>query len=339
MKIAVTSLDPADEAAATQAYEIVATAVAADLPDYPPYGQRRFLAELRNPWPGDDHRLVLAHLDGVPAGYLTMHLPMLDNLDNADVEITVHPAHRRHGVGRTLYEYAVSVIRELGRKRISGMAVAALPGGVSRDPAGGEFAAALGAKNALEEVRRRLDVTAVDEAALDTQLAAAWERAAGYSLVQWRGPCPEEYVDDVAYLDGRLLADAPMGELEWEPEKVNAEKVRAIEEVCEARGRRRYHSGVRHDASGRLVAWSFLDFPGNVDWHAFQQITLVEPSHRGRRLGTIVKIENLRHARTHEPAVRVIDTWNAAVNDHMISINEAMGFRAVDAWQNWQLSV
>ena len=34
-----------------------------------------------------------------------------------------------------------------------------------------------------------------------------------------------------------------------------------------------------------------------------------------------------------------MDTWNAAVNDHMISINEAMGFRPVDGWNNFQLNL
>jgi hypothetical protein len=52
-----------------------------------------------------------------------------------------------------------------------------------------------------------------------------------------------------------------------------------------------------------------------------------------------VKIENLRHALAHEPDLRIIDTFNAAVNDHMIAINEAMGFRPVDAWENWQQSL
>jgi len=37
--------------------------------------------------------------------------------------------------------------------------------------------------------------------------------------------------------------------------------------------------------------------------------------------------------------VRMIDTFNAEVNAHMIGINEAMGFRAVDRWANWQASV
>ena len=76
-----------------------------------------------------------------------------------------------------------------------------------------------------------------------------------------------------------------------------------------------------------------------IDWHAWQQITLVHPEHRGHRLGMIVKAVNLRTLRAQEPAVRMIDTFNAEVNTHMIAINEAMGFRAVDRWANWQASV
>jgi RimJ/RimL family protein N-acetyltransferase len=76
-----------------------------------------------------------------------------------------------------------------------------------------------------------------------------------------------------------------------------------------------------------------------VSDQAWQLITLVDPDHRGHRLGTVVKIENLRYILSHEPALRVIDTYNAAVNDHMISINEAMGFRPVDGLVSWQQSI
>jgi RimJ/RimL family protein N-acetyltransferase len=90
------------------------------------------------------------------------------------------------------------------------------------------------------------------------------------------------------------------------------------------------------DKSGRLVALTALGFERSSPWHAWQWITIVDPEHRGHRLGMVVKLENLRHAREHEPDLRVIDTGNAAVNDHMISINEAIGFRAVDAETHWQ---
>ncbi|BCB85543.1 GNAT family N-acetyltransferase [Phytohabitans suffuscus] len=336
MDIAVKPMDPADETAVEQAYQIVEAAVAVDVPDFPPVGRQRFLADLRHPWPGHAHERALAMIDGVAAGYATVEMPLLDNLENAEAEITVHPDHRRRGVGRALYEHVRSVVRGAGRKHLMVMAVEALPGGVARGEAGGAFATAMGAKGALTDVRRRLDVTEVDDADLGRQLAAAWERADGYSLVRWRGATPEEIIDDIAYLDGRLLTDAPMGDLAWEAEKIDADRVRAIDAVIAARGRRRYSTGVRHDESGKVVAFTTIDLPGTVDWHAFQQITIVEPAHRGHRLGTVVKLENFAYARAHEPGLRAIDTWNAGVNDHMISINEAMGFRPVDGWQNWQ---
>lgn len=365
MDIVVTPLDPADATAAEQAYQIVAACTATDRPDFPPACRRRFLGRLAHPWPGHDRRPALAYAAGVPAGYLEIELPCLDNVENATVEISVHPAHRRRGVGRALHEYAVRLLRGLDRKRITGMSPFPLPrpdtgsgvgaaagsdtgagagsdaGASARpeEPGSTAFATAMGATDALVEVRRRLDIGSLDEAALDALLAAAWKRADGYSLVCWSGPTPPEYVADVAYLEGRLLTDAPMGDLDWEPEQVDASRVRGIEAAREARGQRAVRAGMRHDASGRLVAFTELDITGSSPWHAFQQITLVDPGHRGHRLGTIIKIENLRAALAHEPALRAVDTWNAAANTHMIAINEALGFRPVDQWHNWQLTL
>lgn len=339
MDISVAPLATTDTAGTERAFEILAACTAVDLPDFPPTCRVQFFGALSHPMPGGKGEYALAYLDGVAVGYLELELPQLENTDNVSAEISVLPEYRRRGVGRALFDHTVARARELGRKRIFGITVAALPDGPSRDEPGTGFATGLGAKSALVDVRRRLDVAGVDDQALDRQLDAAWAKADGYSLVRWFGPAPQEYVDDVAYLDSRLLADAPMGDLEWEPEQTDAVRVRKVEAAREARGRRAFHAGMRHDASGRLVAWTTIDVNGSSPWHAFQQITLVEPNHRGHRLGTIVKIENLRHAVAGEPELRYIDTWNAASNGYMISINEAMGFRSVDSWNNWQLDI
>jgi hypothetical protein len=65
----------------------------------------------------------------------------------------------------------------------------------------------------------------------------------------------------------------------------------------------------------------------------------VLPAHRGHRLGMRVKLANLEFLRRSRPKVSLINTWNAAINDHMVSINEAIGFRAVDRWREWQLEL
>ena len=101
----------------------------------------------------------------------------------------------------------------------------------------------------------------------------------------------------------------------------------------------RLYGGVVHVASGRLVAFTLLSGEQEVADHLWQDITLVDPPHRGRRLGLVVKLENLRHAREQRPGLRVIDTFNASSNAHMLAVNVAMGFRPVDRWTQWQQTV
>ncbi|MGI5213093.1 GNAT family N-acetyltransferase [Plantactinospora sp. CA-290183] len=347
MDIVVTPFDAADDVAIERGYEILADARAAEAPDLPRYCRQRFVGGFRHPMPGEEQRHALAHLDDVPVGYLTVTLPQLENLENAQLTLAVHPGYGRRGVGRALYGYAVRLLRDLGRKRVVAETVSTLADpatGTAADPASGAtpgdaFALAMGGHFALADVRRRLDVAAVDSPALDRLLDAARLRAAGYSVVRWPDRTPEEYVDDVAYLDSRLVGDAPLGDLTWDSPVPDVARLRGIEAGLEARGMRWYNCGVRHDATGRLVAWTMIGLAASCDWHAYQQITLVEPRHRGHRLGTIIKIENLRYALEREPALRFIDTYNAASNTYMISINEAMGFRPVAALHSWQATI
>jgi len=335
----VTPLDPADDLGLQQALDIATEVTAADIPDFPPPSARAFAGMLRHPWPGGHKHFALAHLGDTPVGFLELSLPYLDNRELAEMRLEVRPGYRRRGAGRALLAYAERLARADGRKHLVGTAVAALPGGPPRDDAGNAFAAARGATVGLVDVRRRLDVDAVDRAALDKLLDAAWPRAAGYSLVAWQDHAPEEYVADAAYLDGRLLADAPVGDLALEGQNIDATRYRQQEAASAARGRHSYVTAARHDASGRLVAVTAIDVTTGIDWHAYQQITLVDPDHRGHRLGTVVKVANLQAVLAAQPEIKAIDTWNAAVNSHMIGINEEMGFRPRDQWNNWQLSL
>ncbi|KXK62245.1 GCN5 family acetyltransferase [Micromonospora rosaria] len=339
MAITITPIRADDPAAIDEAYRIAVAAVAADIPDFPPLCPKRFTGNIRHPLPARVPIWALARLDGVPAGYLALDLYLIDNTDGSGLDLMVHPAYRRRGVGRALHEYAVRLLRERGRKWSLSSVVSTLPGGAPRPEAGTAFATAMGAVAALPEVRRRLDVTRLDQGALDAALAEARDRATGYRVVHWQQHTPPEYLADIAYLDGRLLMDAPLGDLVLEPQVVDAERIRGTERALDARGRRRYHHGALHVDSGRVVAWTTLDLGVSPSWHAFQQITIVDPEHRGRRLGLLVKVENLRYTLAHEPGLRAVDTFNAAANEYMIAVNERLGFRPVDAWADWQQTI
>lgn len=333
MAIEVRAIDPHDDKALAAHQEVAAATEAHDVPDFPTPCPVWYAGLLRYPKRSSKRSAWVAYLDGEPAGTLDVDLPLLDNTGNADVELRVAPRYRRRGIGRLLYEKAVAVAREHDRVRLIGEAVGALPGGPPRDEAGAAFAAAMGAKEALVEVRRRLDVSTVDTDALPA------EEAGGYSLVRWREHAPEDIVADIGRLDARMFTDPPLGDLVLEKPDIDVGRVRDREESAIRRGERTYNAGIRHDASGALVAWTMFALESTVDDHAWQNVTIVDPDHRGHRLGMWIKVANLRYLMAHEPAVRAIDTWNAASNTHMIAINEAVGFRPVDAWGMWQQEI
>ena len=60
---------------------------------------------------------------------------------------------------------------------------------------------------------------------------------------------------------------------------------------------------------------------------AFQADTAVARSHRGHRLGLLLKIDMMRWLAEADLQVEVIETWNNVDNDFMIKVNEALGYR------------
>jgi hypothetical protein len=52
--------------------------------------------------------------------------------------------------------------------------------------------------------------------------------------------------------------------------------------------------------------------------------------HRGHRLGLYLKTAMLLWLREEQPQLELIDTGNAESNDHMIAINEQLGYRVMD---------
>jgi len=339
MDIAISPVDVADDGQVDDALAVLTASRRHDVPDFPPPCRYNFVGMLRHPTSANRGEYALARLDGRVVGFVGISMPQRDNLDNSELELEVDPAYRRRGVGRALYGYAADLLRAEGRKRTAAMTSESLPGGVERDDSGRHFAIAMGAKDALGEVRRTLDLSTVDDDALAAMLSEAYGKAGAYRLVQWRDRVDDEYAADVAYLDGRLVTDAPMGDLAWGPEEIDVTRIRDSEAARQLRGVRSYASGMVHEASGRLVALTTIGFERSNPDAGHQWITLVDPDHRGHRLGMIVKIENLNYARAHEPKLSTVQTWNAASNHFMISINEAMGFRPVDSWVNWQAEV
>jgi RimJ/RimL family protein N-acetyltransferase len=88
--------------------------------------------------------------------------------------------------------------------------------------------------------------------------------------------------------------------------------------------------------SGELVAFTAVHIRTDVPGHAWQGDTIVDPPHRGHRLGTLVKCAGLLSWRDVAPQSRRVITYNAEENRPMLDINEAIGFAPiayVGAWK------
>ncbi len=267
--------------------------------------------------------------DGTPVGSLTLTFPTLDNLVTANVDGAVHPDHLRQGRGRALMTHALDLVRAEGRSRVF-VEAPWLPDGAEGPSFG--FLRDAGARIVLDDYRRIIDLVAHPPG--DPMPAPE-----GYHVEQWVDVAPDALVDGCAYLLGRMTLDAPMGEMDYEQEKWDATRYRDEERDTQQRGRVRVSTAVVHDASGQVAGCTDIGVNRRRTDVAYQWNTIVDPDHRGRRLGMVLKSHNHQFLTRQVPGVRWINTWNAASNAFMVAVNDALGFEVAEKWSEWQLEL
>jgi hypothetical protein len=125
------------------------------------------------------------------------------------------------------------------------------------------------------------------------------------------------------------INDAPTDDLDIEDEVFPAVRVASYEAAQTARGHRLYRVLARHKESGELAGHTVVAVDGERPWIGDQHDTSVVGHHRGHRLGVLVKAEMLRWLAEAEPDLRTIDTWNMESNNHMIGVNELLGYEVL----------
>ncbi len=273
--------------------------------------------------------------DGTVVSAAEVWLPLLDNLDLAEIVIHTHPEHRRRGHASRMLAHIEDEVRDRGRTKLfteSAYPYAAAADGVGEP--GPEFLYAHGFTFGLADVKRVVDLPISDDILAGLAAEAAPHHPA-YTLCSFADPIPEEFVQAYAELDAAVTSDAPMGELELETPAADVEDVRQIEELMTRQRRRRYTT-VALAADRTVVAYSDLVMPEEDPGKVYQWGTLVRSDHRGHRLGLAVKAANLRFLQSQRTDGRLLSTYNAEVNDHMIAVNDRMGFRPVERLGEFQ---
>jgi GNAT superfamily N-acetyltransferase len=287
---------------------------------------------LRGGDPGRRWEAYAAVDAGRVLGAALVALPLLDNLKLVMFDLAVPPEQRRRGVGSALYQRVVELARAEGRHSL--LVEVPEPYQGKGPDAGVSFAGHRGFTCRSRELHRVLRLP-LERAVLDGLALDAAEHHRDYQLRSWTGPCPEDLLREYVTLRALMVTEAPLGDLEYEPEHWDPARLRA-DEARRAAQRRTAWITVAVSRSGALAGHTVIDVPGHDPGVLYQNDTLVLPEHRGHRLGLALKVANLRAVQAAHPDRGLVHTWNAEDNHPMAAVNDAMGFRPVGRIGEWQ---
>ncbi|MFZ5847343.1 MAG: GNAT family N-acetyltransferase [Actinomycetota bacterium] len=328
-------LDPLDDTALRAWHATYLASTTHDRPHATPWMLEEVRADLTSDRPGEKAHAFSGVVDGRVAAAGMVELPLKDNLTKAWLQVDTLPELRRRGYGAAMLEHLTEFAREHERAVL--LAEAAYPFDAPAD--GGDHPHAVflrqhGFTFGLGDVQRVLDLPA-DTAVLRGLAKDAEPFHTGYGIRQFRGAVPEDIVEAFGELIGQLVVEAPMGEIDLEPEVLDVQRIRADEVMFAQSGRMKYTT-VAVAPDGVLAGYTELVVPAHDPGRVYQWGTLVRRDHRGHRLGQALKARNLLWLQDERPDLRLLTTYNAEVNSHMIGVNDKMGFRPVERLGEFQ---
>jgi GNAT superfamily N-acetyltransferase len=241
--------------------------------------------------------------DGRPLG--TAYLRVPTDGGTADLQLVVHAAERRAGIGTRLLDAAL----------------AAAPGSVLTEPVeegspGDHFCAARGLRRVLSLTYTRLP--------LDGDLPTA-SPVPGYHLRHWVGTTPPELVETFV-LARHAMDDMPMDEADYAPEPWDAARLEFVAAAVADRGEFLCVTAAL-TADGEMAAFTELVVPPDGAGDAQHYGTGVLPAHRGRGLARWMKAEQIGWVRSRFPGLAGLLADTADSNAAMRRVNESLGYR------------
>ena len=277
--------------------------------------------QMRYGWDLDlgEHYLYVPEGGSDPTGALVLDMPTRDNLQLVWAQITVHPEHRRRGHGSMIMNEAFRRTREAGRSTI-------WVGTAEDDHGARKFVENFGFSYASHDARRRQVLSDVNHAELRRLWADAQAAASDYSLERLQPPVSDQVLGELVEVTA-AINDAPMGDLTYEDEKFDVQRLRDLETALLGRGECAYRVIARHRETGEVGGHTIVMVHPLQPEVGGQGDTAVARHHRGHRLGLLLKIDMMRWLADAEPQLKIIETWNNVDNKFMINVNEALGYR------------
>ncbi|MGC4111483.1 MAG: GNAT family N-acetyltransferase [Nocardioides sp.] len=271
--------------------------------------------------------VLLAAVEGDDiVGTADIGLSLVDNRHLAEVEVNVRPDRRRQGIGRALLGEVAVRCEADGRTTLIGEAHSPAGADPGASPATA-FALASGFDIAHQEDHLLLELPAEPPGAAEVP---------GYRVLTWGTHTPEEHMAQYCELRTQMSIDVPSGEVDAEPIEFDAERLR----TSEARTEQLYDrvTAVVQAEDGRFAGYTLVFLPRGTS-ECLQDDTFVRSAHRGRRLGTAMKLATLDVVRREHPERTAIHTWTAVDNVPMQRTNRDFGYRPIERMHEMQRKV
>lgn len=314
----ISPLDPDDAGTIDQVVGLLNASGARDAPWEHPVTAFNLRNQILRGWDGEpDDFFVGVEGDQVVA-LLSFFAPSWDNPELAWLNLTVHPEHRRRGFGAEGLRFLLDRAAAAGRTKIGADSWDGSPGNA--------FLEKHGFTRGSRAINRRQHLAEVSLDDVQKRYDEAAEAASAYELVRVFGATPPELMPAVAEMSA-AINDAPLDDLDIDDEVFPPERISAYEQAQLDNDMRFYRLLARHREGGVLAGHTVVAVEEARDTIGHQHDTTVVRSHRGHRLGLLLKTGMILWLAEAEPQLATVDTWNAESNDHMISVNEVLGYR------------
>lgn len=323
MPLEIRAIDLHDETALRAWWE-VGKAATAERPGnpFPAWEVSRTALPADNP--ERDTTLIGAFDGDAMVGGVLFLVPLNENPHICWFDLYVVPSRRREGIGTRLLADVDARAAELGRTTLQ--CEGYVPPGET-GPAE-QFAAARGYAVASREGFKELRLGDYRDRR-EARVVDIGDAADDYTIVTFDTACPDEHIESFGSLLGMLNAEIPLGDLDLEDSEWTPERIRAAEQRCHSIGRH-ILTALAIAPDGSVAGSSDVRVNDADTAHGQIGITIVDPPHRGHRLGLALKLATHDLALATYPECASVDTCNAEVNEHMNAVNEALGYRSIE---------
>ena len=326
MTIKIRELDPELPQTITDLLPVHQAALAFDAPAYPrpTEGYLRLQTGAR---PTQRRLFISAFDDGALVGFGALGADVDANRDMFFGTLSILPGRRADVMG-PLLDASKARVQELGGKCL----VMACPqGSADYEP---QFSAG-GGRMVDVERRAQVDLTEIDREQYKAW-AAPSEKNAHYRIEAWAGPTPEHLLLPLVRA-AQAMRDAPTGDLEIEHPAPDVDRRRRIERWFAAIGVRK-HTIAAFTEDGTIAGLhGVFVVPGSGTAEIGD--TSVPAAFRGHGLGLRLKAAMSLRLLDSEPRIEVISTWNNVDNAPMLRVNDVLGFRTGEIWEQWQFDL